>query len=395
MVRPERPPLTAAHPRVASKLALLLFGCVLALGLCEALVRVLRLGPETNVVFAENLRLSDDPQLQYELIPGSLDGDTRISSAGLRDKEYARPKPSGVFRILIVGDSIAYGFGLPQSDALSEQLEDLLQSYQSPPLSRFEVLNLGVSGYNIDQVVENVRARAAHWQPDLIVYAYCLNDPQAQSFELESLRALLSPAARSYRDALQRQGQRLLAESRLWLLARFAWQRWREPPPSAAKLSDDQWRALRAGEYSDYFARLYRGAEHTRLQHGVASLAGLARARGVPLVAAVFPVFVDLAQYRLAPLHAAVTAEFRSAGIRSYDLLPVYQTMFRRHGPLFVLNALHPNALGVRLAALYLLRAAIRDHWLPAAAKPWAPHTEMFQLDEVLDAVIAATPTSP
>jgi lysophospholipase L1-like esterase len=361
---------------------------VLALALCEIAARVLQLGPDTNVVYASNYRLSNDPKLAYELIPGSADGSARISSAGLRDREYAANKPAGVFRVLVVGDSIAYGFGIPQEDALSEQLEDLLRSYRAAQPQRIEVLNLGVSGYNIDQIVENLRVRGLPWQPDLIMYAYCLNDPQAESFELESLKAKLSPAARSYRAALLDRGQRLLARSRLWLLARFAWQGWHASQRTAAAPQDEQWQALRAGAYPEYFARLYRGAELARLQSGIAALSQISRDAGVPLVGALFPIFVDLGQYRLAPLHARVSELFRAAGLRSYDLLPLYASMFRLHGPTFVLNALHPNALGDRLAVLYLIRAWLRDGVLPKAAEPWSPKTELAELDTLLEAVI-------
>jgi hypothetical protein len=388
-LQPPRP-----QTRLWVKLALTSFGCVLALALCEIAARVLQLGPDTNVVYAGNYRLSKDAKLAYELIPGSADGKTTISSAGLRDREYVANKPAGVFRVLVVGDSIAYGFGLPQEDALSEQLEDLLRSYRAAQSLRIEVLNLGVSGYNIEQIVENLGTRGLRWQPDLILYAYCLNDPQAESFELESLEAKLSPAARSYREALLEQGQRMLARSRLWLLARFAWQAWQSPQRTAAVPQDQQWQALRAGGYPEYFARLYRGSNLARLQSGIAALSEISRQRGVPLVSAVFPIFADLGQYRLAPLHARVGEVFRAAGLRSYDLLPLYATMFRLHGPSFVLNALHPNALGVRLAALYLIRAWLRDGVLPKAAEPWAPKTELAELDTLLDPVIgAADPT--
>jgi lysophospholipase L1-like esterase len=389
---------TAASPARARtgpsgwiKLALAVFGCVMALALSEIAVRVLRLGPDTNIVFADNYRLSADPRLAYELVPGSVDGSARISSAGLRDREYAPAKPPGVFRVVVIGDSIAYGFGIPQSDALSKQLEELLQSYHAVRPVRVEVLNLGVSGYNIDQIVENLRTRGLRWQPDLIVYAYCLNDPQVDSFELASLKAKLSPAASSYRDALLQRGRRLFAHSQLLLLARFAWQKWSSPQRTAAAPQDEQWQAVRSGAYAEYFSRLYSGAELARLQQGIARLRGISRDSGVPLVSVVFPLFLDLGQYHLAPLHSAVSEAFRSAELRSYDLLPLYATMFRTHGPSFVLNALHPNALGVRLAALYLIHAWLRDGVLPAAAQPWTPQTELAQLDALLEGVVAAT----
>ncbi|HEX4354267.1 MAG TPA: hypothetical protein VHZ95_15165, partial [Polyangiales bacterium] len=72
MVRRARSKTTTAASPLA-KFALALIGCVVALAIAELAVRLLHLGPDTNVVFADNFRLSDDPRLQYELIPGSAD----------------------------------------------------------------------------------------------------------------------------------------------------------------------------------------------------------------------------------------------------------------------------------------------------------------------------------
>jgi hypothetical protein len=383
MARPER---------LMVKLALLGFGLVMSFGIGEAVVRIFRLGPNTNVVYRDNYRLSDNPRLQYELIPGSRDGQFKISAAGIRDKEYALPKPPGVFRILVIGDSIVYGFGIPQSDPISEQMEELLQRQASPRVSRFEVLNLGVTGYNMDQVVENLRTRGMSFRPDLIVYGYCLNDPEAGSFELDSLKAQLSPAQLSYRDHLLRGERWLVDQSRLLLLLRYVSSRRSEPARPVEVSRDKQWLALADGSYTDYFAHLYTGsASLARLRHGVEELQGIARSAGVPLVAAVFPVFVDLRQYRLGPLHAAVDELFRSKQIPTYDLLTLYATMFQMHGSVFVLNALHPNALGHRLAALYLVRELTRDGYLPASAQRPTPSGEMAELDKLLEPVVNAS----
>jgi hypothetical protein len=376
------------------KLALLGFGLVMSFGIAEGVVRVFRLGPDTNVVYRDNYRLSDNPRLQYELIPGSKDGRFKISTAGIRDKEYALPKPPGVFRILVIGDSIVYGFGIPQSDPISEQMEELLQQHAAPRVSRFEVLNLGVTGYNIDQVVENLRTRGLSFKPDLILYGYCLNDPEAGSFELDSLRAQLSPAQLSYRDRVLR-GERWLADrSRLLLLLRYLSSRRSQPAQPLDASQDKRWVALADGSYTEYFAQLYTGnASRARLRHGIEELQSIARGAGVPLVTAVFPVLVDLQQYRLGPLHAAVAELFRSKQIATYDLLTLYATMFRMHGSVFVLNALHPNALGHRLAALYLVRALTHDGYLPGADVRPATSREMAELDKLLEPVVSASAT--
>ncbi len=78
----------------------------------EVVVRVFHLAPVFEGVYQGKFQLSENPVLQYELRPGSRDGDVVISSAGLRDREFAAPKPRDVYRIVVIGDSVTFGFRL-------------------------------------------------------------------------------------------------------------------------------------------------------------------------------------------------------------------------------------------------------------------------------------------
>lgn len=349
-------------PCRAALAGLVVFGVLAGLGLGEIALRLLGAGPGPNVVYKENYRLSRDPTLQYELVPGSRDGAFRISSAGLRDREYPVDKPRGVFRILLIGDSISYGFGVAQGDALSEQLERLLQEPEGDGAGpRFEVLNLGVTGYNIDQIVENLRVRGLPFHPDLIVYAYCLNDPQEYSFELAALKAQQASAPGGATGL-----DRLAAKSRLVLLLTSRWRARHPQAHPAAVPADPQWQVLKDGSYADYFAKLYaEGPGLQRLRRGVAALRQISVDSRVPLVTLVFPIFMDPDHYRLRNEHRAVARLFAAAGIPTYDLLPLYLTMYETHGFVFAANALHPNAVGHRLAALYLLQTLAEDGVIP------------------------------
>ena len=62
-----------------------------------------------------------------------------ISTQGLRDREFAVPKPPGLLRILVLGDSVAFGHGVAASEAFPRVLEDLLNSADRP----VEVVNGG------------------------------------------------------------------------------------------------------------------------------------------------------------------------------------------------------------------------------------------------------------
>lgn len=73
---------------------------------------------------------------------------SRVSQAeydwGSRLEGYSIEKRPGVFRILVLGDSIAYGQGVKRTKTFSKQLENLLNENSGG--ERFEVINTGFCG---------------------------------------------------------------------------------------------------------------------------------------------------------------------------------------------------------------------------------------------------------
>ena len=74
---------------------------------------------------------------------------------------YAHPKPAGVKRITAFGDSFTFGFGVKDDETFPDQLEKLMPGT--------EVLNFGVPGYGVDQIVLAAEEMAAVYQPDVIL----------------------------------------------------------------------------------------------------------------------------------------------------------------------------------------------------------------------------------
>jgi lysophospholipase L1-like esterase len=86
-----------------------------------------------------------------------------INSRGLRGQEITYEKPEGVKRrILLVGDSLAFGYGLEEADSLSADLKGML-----PP--DYEVINGGVVGYGIDQSYMLYRNELTKYDQDMTV----------------------------------------------------------------------------------------------------------------------------------------------------------------------------------------------------------------------------------
>lgn len=98
----------------------------------------------------------------------------RTNSLGLRGAEIAQPKPDGQVRILALGDSVTFGWGLRGEDAYPSQLASLLATLR--PNQRFEVINAGVSGYGTWQEVLWLKDTGLDLQPDIVVVQAHLND---------------------------------------------------------------------------------------------------------------------------------------------------------------------------------------------------------------------------
>jgi len=92
-----------------------------------------------------------------------------VNTYGLRDHDYAIPKAAGTKRILVLGDSVAYGFGLPADQAFPQQLDKLLDA-------RVEVINAGVPGYSPYNERKLYDSVGAAYQPDLVLVQLCMND---------------------------------------------------------------------------------------------------------------------------------------------------------------------------------------------------------------------------
>ena len=127
---------------------------------------------------------ADDPVLIYRYLPSRPGCET--NSQGYRDHEHAFKKRDGVFRIVIIGDSVAEGWGIP----LEQTFARVTEKQASKLLSRkVEAVILARQGYSTSQEVVLLRSEAFPYDPDLIVWSYVLNDPADPVFHNENSEA--------------------------------------------------------------------------------------------------------------------------------------------------------------------------------------------------------------
>jgi len=98
-------------------------------------------------------------------------GDTAPASTnshGWRDVERNYEKSDGTYRVVALGDSFTFGWGVDDGNRFTEVMERL-----SPGL---EVLNMGVHGYGTDQEFLVFGREGRLYRPDLVLLTICLEN---------------------------------------------------------------------------------------------------------------------------------------------------------------------------------------------------------------------------
>lgn len=317
---------------MGKKILLALGSFILCLLLAEVVLRLLGMAPGINRLEIDlphgTFQSSLNPVLRYEPRPGSRN----VSSYGIRDLDYDIQKPAGTYRILVIGDSIGYGYChdgdyLMRSDLFMEILEEDLPGQTQQDI---EVINLCVSGYDTVQEVEFLVEKGLVLEPDLVLVSYCLNDDFDASMELRYFDQ--SPQF----TVVSKIGQKLFLKShlaRMLMLSTF------KPEPRALPA-----RPVSARPVPEAVSRTERGFQR---------LHELALEHDFQTLIVVFPLFEKMERYRWLPLHQRVAATAHRFQMPVLDLLGPFNE--RTGGDLRKLqgrcNREHPDERGHRAAA--------------------------------------------
>ena len=184
-------PATSSRGR---KVALALFASLLALLLCEIILKITE-RPTASIRFQQDVgeldqlgmkRLAaiveNDDELFWRLAPNTslprADGPffgVISNGQGLReDHPIPLQKPSQEFRVLFLGDSCTFGYGLEPSEGYVDVAEKLLQ--QRLGERPVECINAGVPGYTLFQGWQYWSTDGQHLKPDLVVVCFGGND---------------------------------------------------------------------------------------------------------------------------------------------------------------------------------------------------------------------------
>lgn len=96
------------------------------------------------------------------------------NSLGFRSPEISPKKESGTYRIVFIGDSTTFGWGVNQDERFSELLQKRLNV--EAKCNRYEIINLGIPGYTSLHALHSFTRFAIPYSPDLVICSFGAND---------------------------------------------------------------------------------------------------------------------------------------------------------------------------------------------------------------------------
>jgi hypothetical protein len=240
-------------------------------------------------------RVSDDPDQVFAHSPGTsahlMGVDVRINQHGLRGREIEYLKPAGTHRVLMLGDSLTFGWGVPEEDVTSVRLEQLLR--EKDPSQRWEVVNSGVGNYNTRMEVHYLEKEGLRYSPDVVVLNYFINDAEPDP---------------------RYAGNFINMHSSAWVFF--------------ANRLDVVWRQVTGhATWDDFYRGLYRNDAQgwSAARAAIEKFGSLCRAQGLQCLVVHQPELHQLKPYPFAEQEQALRTEATRAALPYLDLLPVIQ----------------------------------------------------------------------
>lgn len=143
--------------------------------------------------------------LMWRLMDQDLQYGITFNNYGFRNAfDIQIPKPTNVFRIVVLGDSFAFGDVVTDFDTIAFWLNYQLNK-RSGTNAFFEVINAGFPGTTVNRQHELYTGRVEKTQPDILVLVHCGNDiaEMAESYQQAMLKYETDTPAAPNRIAFQ------------------------------------------------------------------------------------------------------------------------------------------------------------------------------------------------
>lgn len=336
------------------KLALTFVALAISLLAAELMLRLVGAAPKIYPIERGRFRLARNPKIGYEPAPVDYRGEAKggapanpanpanseehlafydylgaSNRLGFRDVDHEVAKPAGVYRIVVIGDSIAAGLKV---DRFEDTFPAILGERLKAQGLKAEVISLAVSGYNTQQEVETLREKGLQYQPDLVLLSYSLSS--REHIDGDIYKTLL--------EEEQQHGGVSAARTNPYLVesALYRFFRYRVFPPHKGPVDPKRVEQFLADVSTDRVAEYF----------GV--LDDLAKKNGFQVLVAVFPRFTkNFHAYPLGDQHAYAKNLAAQHKFHYLDLIDPFQACRDASPEPIEEDNFHPNARGHACAA--------------------------------------------
>lgn len=251
----------------------------------------------------------------------------KTNNEGFRNnRDFDKKRVPGVKRVLLLGDSITFGWGVRVEEALGGRLPALLGGED-----KVEVINTGVGNYCTTQEVQTLESQGLAYTPDWIVIGYTTNDAE--------VIPTFNPGSLWSKSRLT-----VLLWSRLDRLSRMVG-------------LDKDWKS--------YYIDLYRpdAPGWIATQAALKRLGEISHLTGVPVLLFQIPELHQLgSDYPFRHEHQLVREVAEGAGIHVVDLVDTFPAD-NPMGLWVSAEDAHPNSEGHRLLAEGIAAALMENGW--------------------------------
>ena len=272
------------------------------------------------------------------------------NALGLRGKHFEVGKRNA-FRIVVLGDSLAYGQGVyPYEKRFPEQAEKLFKE-QHPDLD-VEFINTGIAGQDLRQHNKYLASFVLKLKPDFVLYQWYINDMNTTYH----LSEVTTPPLISNRKL----HASLMENSVLYFLLQQSWSQIRVKMGTQKK-------------YSDYLVEKFidsTSVPSIAAKEQLNKLLDRLKKENIAYGIVLFPSFATpMREYTLGFLHERVLNTCTKRNIVCLDLRDTYME-YDSHIKALWANVFdpHPSELAHRLAAEKIV-AAYGDQWAKMATK--------------------------
>lgn len=166
-------------PNILLKIGLVLISIIIALGICEILSRIIRkthlpyltdMDGKREELFIPDNELDHLNKANFDgwLVATEFRNRIQTNSYGFRGRQDFLPNRGDKLRIMALGDSFTFGFGVEEYETFIKKIARNLQDGLS---TRVEGLNLGVAGYGTLQEVRLFH-KYKYLKSDLVVLGF-------------------------------------------------------------------------------------------------------------------------------------------------------------------------------------------------------------------------------